>query len=537
MYSPASSYYDEGGGMPCADNYFVTYFDPVQCMNVPIAPQALEERRIAIWLSWFIGTWSDNYGNLVHVEGNVSKCKHLYYSVVNVTKRKVVDSGMIYFDLYTYKIHLDHKFELDTDFSDDLTVRWRPVNPSSATCPLWTHIERLDRCAKWHVLNDMEVSRNSNVERYLMNKTKELKEAFPSASSSSPSAVLEHAAASSDATAHSSPEVSSENNVNESASARPTVAPAEAEPPATELTKVPPVSSAVADWRNAPSTKPEKPVAEEPPAAVWLARREYASSLGFEASAAIEGSADLPAPLARLIDTCLSNPPLPPGWEESRYEDGVDGDGVVYYFDPIANQSTWAHPIDAAAKLAMKWVRQAEAKREADAAEELTGVLLENINRFAEEVASTPVEWSGPYSLPDGGLGYLHANSGRVTKHHPVSLAVYKAQMASWLFCVYFGIPAPPRELMGEVYQKIFQTLKPAESLELQPGQDTKATQEASSDIDANSTAVSSGPSPTISVPACPPSEQLPPKEGRTDALEFTFAAEASEEAQPVHDA
>lgn len=79
--------------------------------------------------------------------------------MVSIAKKKVIDSGMIYFDVDTYTIHLDNKFQLDPDFSDDLTVRWTPVNPRSNTYPLWTHIERLDRCAKWHVLNDIEVGR------------------------------------------------------------------------------------------------------------------------------------------------------------------------------------------------------------------------------------------------------------------------------------------------------------------------------------------------------------------------------------------
>ncbi|KAF4667297.1 hypothetical protein FOZ61_008448 [Perkinsus olseni] len=193
--------------------------------------------------------------------------------------------------------------------------------------------------------------------------------------------------------------------------------------------------------------------------AVLRARRDYALSLGIDPSAIRDGASPK-EPLVLFIDACLRSPPLPPGWSEHRHTDGETGDEIIYYSDTVTGESTWTHPIDHAAKRALACISRMETEGIGRRADRLTASLMDELDRFAGEVESQPCEWSGPYSLSDSTAAYLHTNTGRVVQEHPVSIHVYSARMMCWLFCVYFSIPAPPRELLDEVYHRIYATLQ-----------------------------------------------------------------------------
>ncbi|KAF4696446.1 Actin- protein 3, partial [Perkinsus olseni] len=192
--------------------------------------------------------------------------------------------------------------------------------------------------------------------------------------------------------------------------------------------------------------------------AVLRARRDYALSLGVDPSTIRDG-APPKEPLVRFIDACLRSPPLPSGWSEHRHTDDETGEEIIYYLDTVTGESTWTHPIDHAAKRALACISRMETEG-VGRTDRLTASLMDELDRFAGEVESQPCEWSGPYSLADGTAAYLHTNTGRVVQEHPASIHVYSARMICWLFCVYFSIPAPPRELLNEVHQRIYATLQ-----------------------------------------------------------------------------
>ncbi|KAF4691906.1 hypothetical protein FOZ62_008283, partial [Perkinsus olseni] len=226
-------------------------------------------------------------------------------------------------------------------------------------------------------------------------------------------------------------------------------------------------------------------------------------------------------PLVRFIDACLRNPPLPPGWSEHRHTDGETGDEIIYYSDTVTGESTWTHPIDHAAKRALACISRMETEG-VGRTDRLKASLMGELDRFAGEVESQPCEWSGPYSLPDGTAAYLHTTTGRVVQEHPASTHVYSARMVCWLFCVYFSIPAPPRELLNEGYHRIYATLQNPKG---QPDEAPTSASVVEKDVrpidDPTGQALDSSKSADV-----PPAGV---SGGDGDALEFTFNAEGKE--------
>ncbi|KAF4738591.1 hypothetical protein FOZ63_030414 [Perkinsus olseni] len=254
--------------------------------------------------------------------------------------------------------------------------------------------------------------------------------------------------------------------------------------------------------------------------AVLRARRDYALSLGIDPSTIRDGTSPK-EPLVRFIDACLRSPPLPPGWSEHPHTDGEEGDEIIYYSDTVTGESTWTHPIDHAAKRALACISRMETEG-VGRTDRLTASLMDELDRFAAEIESQPCEWSGLYSLPDGTAAYLHTNTGRVVQEHPASIHVYSARMICWLFCVYFSIPAPPRELLNRVYHRIYATLQ---TPTVQPDEAPTGPPAAQKDVRPTD-------DPTGQALDSSKSAGVPPagvSRGDGDALEFTFNAEGKE--------